>query len=495
MKTRNTLHGVAIWLAALGWLSCQEETELPLPLETSVIQFTETQMTINENHPEKQIVMSLTKPARQSGTVTLVINSNHLSKFTTEPAHADGRIVLSFAKGSNTIAFLIKPLNDLQRDEEKTLAATIAGVSTGFQIGSARALAVSILDDDAPLQDRVEANFLASEMIIEESASAGSVTTISLSGPALAPGQIGLVYSSEKARYGIDFITEPVAENSKITLPVDIGSNQVSFTIIPLNNSVWLGDHKILFTLTNGQGSIKIGQSVVLHLTIQDDESAPKIKGFETTGNGWKIKRTYEYGYDDNLDKITWEQYTPAYQGGTYDYEYVQGRLHKMVENANRETFYLWEGDRIVKEEQYTNGLLSKYVLYHYDQAGNVAEAAYHYAQPDGSMKMGLLIVYLYYTDGNLFKKMVYNPAGGLDNLSLISTATYENYLAIDNPFPLEILPNINSQPKLPATYREEANGTTAEYNFVYELDQLGRPSKRTATSSKGTEVTTYSYQ
>lgn len=89
---------------------------------------------------------------------------------------------------------------------------------------------------------------------------------------------------------------------------------------------------------------------------------------------------------------------------------------------------------------------------------------------------------------------MAYNPVN-LENLSLISTVTYENYLDVENPFPLEILPNVNSQPKLPGNYREEANGSNTLFNFTYELDDQGRPLKRTATSNMGSEVTTYSYR
>ncbi len=499
MKTKKPLIGAAIGLALLGLISC--ENEQPIPEKNSIVQFADTQVIINENQSEKKIVLNLSNPARQAGIVSIAFTSNQLTKFVTEPAITNGRIDLPLIKGANSISFLIKPVNDTQRDGDKTLSAFILEVSSGFQIGSQHSLSVSIVDDEGPGDDRVEANFMVGQITIGEHESGGSVISVGLSGPAPAPGQIGIVYSSENIgygiefRYGVDFITEPAVENGKITLALATGTSQVNFKFIPINNQVWLGDRSMLFTLTNGQGSVRIGQSVVLRLNINDDEPAPKIKSYETMGGGWKVKRSYEYGYDNNLDKIRWEQYTPYYTGGTYTYEYHQGRLHKMVENANRETFYLWEGERIVKEEQYTNGLLSKYVLYNYDQAGNIGEAAYHYRQPDGSIKMGLLFVYLYFTDGNLYKKMAYNPVNGLENLSLISTVTYGNYLDVENPFPLEILPNVNSQPKLPGTYREEANGTDTFFNFTYEFDNMGRPLKRTATSNKGSEITTYKYQ
>jgi hypothetical protein len=494
MKTRNILKGAAIWLAAFCLFSCEDDLEQPLPAETPIVQFADSQIIIHENQSEKQIVLKLSKPAQHTGILSMAITSSHLAKFSTEPANSDGRLEVPIAKGSSSIAFLIKPLNDQQKDGDETLSASISGVSSGFKIGTQRSLSVSIVDDDQPIIDRVEANFPAGEVTIGEQASQGQLLTVSLSAPAPATGQIGIVFSSDDLQYGIDFITEPAAENTKITLPVAEGSTQVSFKFIPMQNNTWQGDRGILFTLTNGLGSIKIGQAVVLQLKISDDEIAPKIKGYETVAGSWRTKRVYEYGYDNQLEKITWEQYTPAYQGGTFQYEYLQGRLHKMIENANRETYYEWEGGRIVKEEQYTNGLLSKYVIYNYDQAGNIGEAAYHYRQPNGSYKMGLLIVYLYFTDGNLYKKMVFNPANSLNNPTLVSTVTYENYLDVENPFPLEILPNVNSQPKLPGSYREEANGSDLNFEFTYEFDGMGRPVKRTASSSRGSETTTYLY-
>ena len=499
MKTKTTLLGAVIWLALLGLLSCEDEQEQPIA-ESSIVRFADVQVTISENQNEKKIVLNLSKPARQTGTISMVITSNHLTKFVTEPENTNGRIELPVIKGNNSVSFLIKPVDDTQRDGDKTLSALISEVSAGFQIGTQHSLSVSIVDDDESADDRVEANFMVGQLAMGEQASEGSEIKVSLSGPATASGQIDIVYSSEnisygtEIRYGVDFITEPVAENGKITLGLSAGSNQVNFKFIPINNQVWLGDRSIVFTLSGSQGSVKIGQTVELQLNITDDEPAPKIKSYETVGGGWKVKRSYEYGYDNKLDKITWEQYTPYYLGGTYSYAYQQGRLHKMVDNANQETYYIWEGDRIVKEEQYTAGVLKKYVLYNYDQAGNIGEAAFHYRQPNGSLKMGLLIVYLYYTDGNLYKKMAYNPVN-LENLSLISTVTYENYLDVENPFPLEILPNVNSQPKLPGNYREEANGSNTFFNFTYELDNQGRPLKRTATSNMGSEVTTYSYR
>jgi hypothetical protein len=58
----------------------------------------------------------------------------------------------------------------------------------------------------------------------------------------------------------------------------------------------------------------------------------------------------------------------------------------------------------------------------------------------------------------------------------------------------LEILPNINSQPNLPGSYQVEENGHNILYQFTYVFDENGNPTRRTATSSAGSEVASYEY-
>jgi hypothetical protein len=58
----------------------------------------------------------------------------------------------------------------------------------------------------------------------------------------------------------------------------------------------------------------------------------------------------------------------------------------------------------------------------------------------------------------------------------------------------MEILPNVNSQPNLPGSYQVEENGHNILYQFSYEFDENGKPTRRTASSSAGSEVAYYEY-
>lgn len=143
MKTKTTLLGAVIWLALLGLLSCEDEQEQPIA-ESSIVRFADAQVTISENQNEKKIVLNLSKPARQTGTISMVITSNHLTKFVTEPENTNGRIELPVIKGNNSVSFLIKPVDDTQRDGDKTLSALISEVSAGFQIGTQQMLVMEL---------------------------------------------------------------------------------------------------------------------------------------------------------------------------------------------------------------------------------------------------------------------------------------------------------------------------------------------------------------
>jgi hypothetical protein len=115
--------------------------------------------------------------------------------------------------------------------------------------------------------------------------------------------------------------------------------------------------------------------------------------------------------------------------------------------------------------------------------------------QPDGNFKLSTVGVLFHYVDGNLYKHLVYTPSNGNDEeLYLVSTSTFENYIDKDNPFPMiEVLPGINVQKKLPGTYRHEANGHDLRYNLSYEFREDGKVSKRTVTGPTA-EVVVYQY-
>jgi hypothetical protein len=490
------MHSTQKWLigilVSLVVMSCSDEevTQItPAPVEA---RFMQAELTVSENEGPLELTISLAKPAIREGILVVNVIGDDLEKFTTSPAVQDGQIKLSVSAGQNVVKFTLTPVNDEQESPDLNIEFTIHAASDGFVIGSQRVLKISLNDDEVPAQ----VGFMLNQGSARENSSAASEVIIVFSHAVTGAGSIEIAMTSHDATYGTHFVTVPEAANGKIILPVEDGEDHVQFKVIPLNDLKYNGNRNINYVISDVEGSMIKGDQVTHQLTITDDELEGKYKGYTVVAGNWSYKRIYEYNEDGTVSKINWEQNTPYYSGGTYSFHYnEEGRVVKRVESAVDETVYTWQEGKIVKSEKFNNGELKQFTLYGYDDAGNVGESAVHDRQPNGEYKLSLLFVYLYRTDGNIYKQLTHVPIEGPEEYSLISTRTFDQYLDSASPFSmLEILPNINSQPNLPGSYQVEENGHNILYQFTYVFDENGNPTRRTATSSAGSEVASYEY-
>jgi|APTNR8051073442_1049403.scaffolds.fasta_scaffold00001_79 YD repeat-containing protein len=497
MKATHTTLKLIFSLALfIVLISCEDEDirvkpETPVSPGPALAQFAQQTLTIAENDGLKEISIVLDKAATKDGIVTINLTAENMNSFITTPALVDGKIQLQVLSGQSSAKFSFTPVDNNVLNGNQSVDFTITAVSEGFTIGTKKILSVTLADNESPAQ----VSFLAELGSTLENTAIASTVAIGFSHSSPGTGSIEITLASDKAAYGIHYTTEPEATNGKIVLPVEMGIDKVEFNVIPMNDQLFNGDRDITYTITATEGSVDKGQTLTHVLKIKDDELSGMAKGYTIGAGSWGYKREYQYNEQGKLSKILWERNTPGHLAGTYTYEYdASGNLVRMIENDFTETLYTWENGRLVKEESVKDGIVKKYTLYGYDHAGNVGEAAVHYRQPGGELKLGLVFVYLYYLDGNLFKQLTYNPVEGEEEYTLISTRTYENYLSNANPFPIELLPNVNSQPNLPGSYRVEENGHDILYTFFYEFDDNGKPVERTASSSSGSETVYYEY-
>lgn len=148
-----------------------------------------------------------------------------------------------------------------------------------------------------------------------------------------------------------------------------------------------------------------------------------------------------------------------------------------------------------MRSEKIINGQKTAYSEYDYDSDGNIGAQALYNRQASGEYKLSLLFVYLYFTDGNLYKQLTFIPIAGSEEHQLISTRTYEGYSNVLNPFPaIEIVPGVVAQRTLPASYRLEENGADLLYQFSYQYRADGLPARRATSGAGQAEMTTYQY-
>jgi hypothetical protein len=471
-------------------MSCDDETETVV--KPGLAQFEKSELSFSEDSEKETVVISFNKPASESGEVKIQVSSSNVDKFQLNPAQDDGVIHLPFSKGQSQVSFEIVSLNNDVIDGDKTLDFTILSVSQGYDIGTNRTLATVCVDDETPAL----ANFVAQEGQMREDNDSGGPVTITFSHETKAAGVLRLSIQSDKAIYGTHFITNPPAVNGIITVPVQEGKSWVSFIVTPVNDELYDAGRSVKYTIVEAEGGVEKGGVLEHDMSFIDDELEGTGKGYEIVAGSWRYKRRYEYNENGTLSKIYWDKETPGHSGGVYSYVYNSGgQLEKIIESSVREEIFLRENGKTFKSEEYTNNVLTKYTLYGYDDAGNVAEASVHYRQPDGTLKLTFIFVYLYHLDHNIYKVLSYTLPEGSDEPELIGTKTFDHYFEAENPFPMvDILPDQKAQTKLPASYRIEENGHDITYQFSYQYSNEGRALSRTATSSSGSEVAHYEY-
>jgi hypothetical protein len=488
MKTNSALFAI---LSVGILISCEDRLadEPGVSPGSNALQFETATHSITENSGTQSLKINLAKPAAVDGSVVIEVTSQNLNGFVTSPAAVNGKLNIPVLKGSTIAEFSVTSVNDSIFNGNKSVAFRILSVSKELTIGETRQSVVTITEDE----EMALVGFLGNSSSVTEGNNASAIRLV-LSRAAAGVGDFRISLESDDAEYGKHYTTIPPATGGQITIPVTYGLRQTEIKIIPVNDTRISANRHIALTITSVSGSISAGEMVAHAVTLKDDELNGISHGYSTSAGAWNVKRYFGYREDGLVSKVLWEQYTPDYTGGSYEYHYAGTQLQRMTESNGSETIYTTDNGRIVKAERFSQGVLKQYTMYGYDDAGNVGEAAVFYRQPTGEMKMGLIFVYLYFNDGNIFKKLTYNPVEGGEP-ALISTETYENYIAKENPFPMvEILPNKPTQSKLPGTYRIERDGEEIVYQLNYDFDSAGRLRQRTSTASGTHEVSTYSY-
>ena len=471
-------------------IACEEHTQQVIIPSTA--QFESSELSLSENADKSTVKILLNSSAKKSGELTIQLTVSDANLVTTEPAAVGGVLKLPVTVGKSVISFTVVPVDNHLLDGNKAIGFTITSITEGFIVGPAKQLAATVIDDEMPAQ----ASFLQNLGTMRENTTAGSTVIVNLSHIATGTGAVHVSFQSDEAIYGTHFSTQPAAVDGRITLPVAVGVNHLEFKVLPVNDELFTGDRIIAYSIAEVEGAVVKGPNLLHELKITDDELRGTGKGYEIFAGNWRFKKNYVYDEYGRISVVRWDKNTPYFSEGTSTYFYnAAGQVVKLIESAVDETIFIWENGKIIKSEEYTNAVLTKYTLYGYDAAGNVGEAAVHHRQSNGEYKMSFLFVYLYKVDGNLYKQLVHTPVEGSDEYNLIATRTYDNYLDVENPFPtVEILPNMTTQPQLPTTYRLEENGHDILYQFSYEFSEDGKPVKRTATSPGGSETAYYYY-
>ncbi|MBL7844920.1 MAG: hypothetical protein JNK44_13720 [Cyclobacteriaceae bacterium] len=490
MKTIFRLvFSITLFFAGVAFQSCEEAEELTSPNAPVTVKFPMVNLGLSELAGATEITLPLSHPAATNGTITINAYAENENDFTSQPAVEDGKIVLPVAAGQSQVKFILTPANNSLYTGNRNLHFTIASVTEGFIIGTEKSLHVTIYENDLPNP----VNFVATQASLKEQFAEGLTVAIGFTLQAVAEGEVELELINAAGLYGTYFTTEPEAIDGKITLPVIAGTSFLPIKFIPVDNATLNGHKEFAVRIVDATGAVVKGDRLNLNITLVDDELAGKPKGYETGAGQWKVKRTYEYNESGQIARIHVEQSSLSWTE-TYHYD-ENNQLKKITKWTSDETIFKRDDqNRITRSEESREGVMKKYTIYSYDQAGNIGEVAVFHRQPTGEFVMSSLFVYLYYSNSNtLYKKLTYYPLPD-DEYELITEETYEYFsqLLPWNPFPMvEILPGMNIQSLLPSRYTLSRDGQLYNYPLSYEFNNQGLPVRRTTSAG---EVTTYEY-
>jgi hypothetical protein len=477
-------------ILGIALTSCEEDAAVDQ--QPASIQFTSDALTLQEDDDLGVTVqLALSRSASSNAIIKLKIGDDAWQRLQTTPAHVVGVFDLPIAKGATTVQFQMKAI-DNNIDEEDLTAEISLQPSSTFTLSERNTLEFTIQDDESPSPILSIANFREQVTSVSEKSIEGVQYEIQLSAPTALDSKVVISIAADNLA---EFVTSPASENGKITLLVPAGATVASFTVNAINNAIVNGHSEVTFTIHSTEGSITRGEDLSRALTITDDELTGKLKGYEISGND-AAKKFFEYDVKGRISRINWETNTPNKRSGTETYFYdEQDHLIKINKYPGRDIEYVWTNGRIERSNVYQDNNLIQYAHYAYDAAGNIAGVEPYYKQSDGSFKRGLFGIFLYFTDGNIYKSLVYTDVEGQEEPVLVSTRTYEHYRAELAPLSMvEILPTVASQKNLAGSYTVAESGFEFHYTLTYESRPDGLPASRTATSSQDQQRVTYQY-
>lgn len=254
--------------------SCQEdEIALPITIEFSAA----TQSAIEGNDILISVVLS--KVPKRDGEIILTLggDATYGEDYFTTPAGDLNKINIPIHRGEASLNFTVSTLGNNIREGDKEVIFSFASISDGFVIGQQKTLLLSILDDE----DVAIAEFSTTSGNVIENSPVGITVDIPFSLPTKGSGSLTVSVASNNATNNLNFTTIPAINNGVILLNVEDNTNRTSITIVPIDDSFFHADYSILFELTSGTGSVKVGNNKVFSVFINEDES-PALANLQT---------------------------------------------------------------------------------------------------------------------------------------------------------------------------------------------------------------------
>lgn len=318
---------------------------------------------------------------------------------------------------------------------------------------------------------------------------------IPFSGESRFSGEIVIKLTTDE---GVVIQTTPEMIDGLISLQVNEGDSNVSFIITPANDELISGFHNLIFSIEELSENFRTVNNRNLVVGLLDDELNGMPRAYEATYGYGSVREEYFYNTEKQLIKIqrdyigdwSWTEIENFFY--SEDSRLMKSNLYyNELDIPSTKTLYYWESDKIIKADINYDSSWYSYILYDYDENGNIKTKSVYNTLEENSEDYILTSStnYQINSTGNLLEEKISYYNGNASNQYLITT--YDHYTDKINYFPKnEILPGMMVQKNLPGSISIEENGTKTTYSFTYNFDEEGRVIQQ----KMGNKTVLYSY-
>ena len=257
-------------VSCIAILSCDQDDDNNTN-GTGVVDFTLTDLVEVENATLPMTInIGIDNYNHAGGTIELAITgAEYGTDFTTSKESAT--FTLDVAAQSLVSSFSISPVDDDEIEQNKILTITITNVTGALQLGENSSMTFTIIDNDDPLIALV--GFENSTYQLQENSPNSSLINIPFDQASTNGGTISIV-SSGSAVYGTDYTIDGQASGSfEVTVPP--GATSASFSVQPIDNTVFGADKEIEFSIDDTTGGLAAGVTTQTTVTIINDDASP----------------------------------------------------------------------------------------------------------------------------------------------------------------------------------------------------------------------------
>ena len=443
---------------------------------------------VSEDQETLKVSITLNKPAPQSGSLVLEVDGD-TERFSTTPEMQDNLITVPFQKGNLEISFYVNPIDNTTKSGNETLTFKVHD-APGFLTFGSQEFTVVITDNETTST----AVFVTVEGSVVEGDEDGFELMVALSHEFATDKQLKITLENPEL---VSFIESGLVfdANGVAILEVPTRISFLIFNVKGIDDALLKGHKELVFKLSTLSDDITIGSENQARIQLIDDELQNKPKGYQIEAGNWRISEEYVYNESGKVSELHWRRELPNLTTGVtyYEYDEATGLISHIQYHPEFHEYFTIENGKITKSETYQRGKKTAYYLLDYEN-NRIVGKQYFNIQDDGSFAESLVFLYLYYTDGNLYKQVTYVPdSKQAGEYVEVGYMTYADYLNNQIVFPgHEIVPTMTSQTRLHRTYEIMSGGVTQSYTLSYEFDSAGRLAKRYVNNTN--EVAIYSY-